>query len=226
MVFLDNLRILVKSRRSDNLKLILCKKRLHYIGCVHRTSVAAFSGSDKRVDLIYEQYDVRVGNRLVKHVLIRSSKSPCIWNRLPSNPYPCCRLSCLFIISGTSLFAILSARPSAIAVFPTPGSPTRQGLFFVRLTRICITLLISSSRPITGQSCRPWRLRSDSCRISRESCGLCFCPSRTSLRHLSDHYHLCPFHLRNRLRNHRLALSRSAHSFLIPLIKRFRWCRS
>ena len=52
--------------------------------------------------------------------------------------------------SGTSLFAILSARPSAIAVLPTPGSPTRQGLFFVLRMRICMTRLISSSRPMTG----------------------------------------------------------------------------
>ena len=34
--------------------------------------------------------------------------------------------------SGTSLFTILCAKPSMIAVFPTPGSPMRTGLFFVR----------------------------------------------------------------------------------------------
>ena len=38
--------------------------------------------------------------------------------------------------SGTSPCAIFSASPSAIAVLPTPGSPIRQGLFFVRLERI------------------------------------------------------------------------------------------
>src|SRR6218665_3644098 len=42
--------------------------------------------------------------------------------------------------------------PSAIAVLPTPGSPTRIGLFFVRRERICRVRLISSSRPITGSS--------------------------------------------------------------------------
>ena len=35
--------------------------------------------------------------------------------------------------SGTSLFIILKAKPSTIAVFPTPGSPIKTGLFFVRL---------------------------------------------------------------------------------------------
>ena len=44
------------------------------------------------------------------------------------------------------------AKPSAIAVLPTPGSPIKIGLFFVLLDRTCITLLISSSLPITGSN--------------------------------------------------------------------------
>jgi hypothetical protein len=39
-----------------------------------------------------------------------------------------------------------------MAVFPTPGSPIKTGLFFVRLERIWITRRISSSRPI-GLGC-------------------------------------------------------------------------
>ena len=54
--------------------------------------------------------------------------------------------------SGTSPFTILCAKPSAMAVLPTPGSPIKIGLFLVRLERICSTLRISSSRPITGSS--------------------------------------------------------------------------
>lgn len=42
--------------------------------------------------------------------------------------------------------------PSAMAVLPTPASPTRIGLFLVRRERICNTRRISSSRPITGSS--------------------------------------------------------------------------
>ena len=41
-----------------------------------------------------------------------------------------------FRISGTSPDAIFRASPSAMAVLPTPGSPIRQGLFFVLLQRI------------------------------------------------------------------------------------------
>ena len=38
--------------------------------------------------------------------------------------------------------------PSTIAVFPTPGSPTKRGLFFKRLDNICIVLSISKFLPI------------------------------------------------------------------------------
>ena len=39
-------------------------------------------------------------------------------------------------ISGTLPFTIRFAKPSAIAVLPTPGSPISTGLFLVRRLRI------------------------------------------------------------------------------------------
>ncbi len=45
-----------------------------------------------------------------------------------------------------------AARPSTMAVLPTPGSPMSTGLFFVRRDRTWMTRRISSSRPITGSS--------------------------------------------------------------------------
>ena len=57
-----------------------------------------------------------------------------------------------FSVSGTSPLAMRSARPSAIAVLPTPGSPISAGLFLVRRARIWMVRRISSSRPITGSS--------------------------------------------------------------------------
>ena len=54
--------------------------------------------------------------------------------------------------SGTSPLTMRWARPSTIAVLPTPGSPIRTGLFFVLRDRICTTRRISLSRPITGSS--------------------------------------------------------------------------
>ena len=55
-------------------------------------------------------------------------------------------------VSGTFPEAILCANPSAMAVFPTPGSPINAGLFLVRRLRIWITRWISLSRPTTGSS--------------------------------------------------------------------------
>ena len=54
--------------------------------------------------------------------------------------------------SGTSPLTMRWARPSTIAVLPTPGSPIRTGLFFVRRLSTCTTRRISSSRPMTGSS--------------------------------------------------------------------------
>ncbi len=54
--------------------------------------------------------------------------------------------------SGTSPATIRWARPSTIAVLPTPGSPISTGLFLVRRESTWITRRISSSRPITGSS--------------------------------------------------------------------------
>ena len=42
------------------------------------------------------------------------------------------------------------ARPSAMAVLPTPGSPTRSGLFLRRRHRTWIARSTSESRPTSG----------------------------------------------------------------------------
>ena len=52
--------------------------------------------------------------------------------------------------SGTSLLAIRKASPSTMAVFPTPASPTRMGLFFLRRLRMSSACRISLSRPKIG----------------------------------------------------------------------------
>ncbi len=64
--------------------------------------------------------------------------------------------------SGTSPAAIRSARPSATAVLPTPGSPVRIGLFCRRRVRMSITCRISPSRPRIGSilPARAWAVRS------------------------------------------------------------------
>ena len=62
----------------------------------------------------------------------RSSKSPLYL--VPANNAPISKLYTIFslIISGTFPSTINFAKPSTIAVFPTPGSPTIITLFFLR----------------------------------------------------------------------------------------------
>ena len=49
-------------------------------------------------------------------------------------------------------WAIICASPSTMALLPTPGSPIRIGLFFLRRPKISITRWSSRSRPTTGSS--------------------------------------------------------------------------
>ncbi len=57
---------------------------------------------------------------------------------------------------GTLASAMRRASPSATAVLPTPGAPTRIGLFCLRRSRMSIHWRISASRPMIG-SIRPSR---------------------------------------------------------------------
>ena len=82
----------------------------------------------------------------------RSSNSPLYEAPASKAPRSSASILSFFKLSGTSPLIILCASPSIIAVFPTPGSPIITGLFFERLFSICITLLISSSLPITGSN--------------------------------------------------------------------------
>ena len=84
--------------------------------------------------------------------LIRSSNSPRYL--LPATILAISRVRSLRFCkgAGTAPMAIRWARPSTMAVFPTPGSPTRQGLFLVRRLRISMIRSISCSLPTTGSS--------------------------------------------------------------------------
>ena len=66
----------------------------------------------------------------------RSSNSPRYL--VPATSKPISRVTTRFSsrMSGISLLAIRDAKPSAIAVLPTPGSPIKTGLFLVRRPRI------------------------------------------------------------------------------------------
>mmetsp|Transcript_19242 Transcript_19242/g.48689 ORF Transcript_19242/g.48689 Transcript_19242/m.48689 type:complete len:230 (-) Transcript_19242:857-1546(-) len=84
--------------------------------------------------------------------LRRSSNSPC--SLAPAMSAPMSRLMMRHPMSdvGTSPDTMRCARPSTMAVLPTPGSPMSTGLFLVRRDSTLTTREISSSRPITGSS--------------------------------------------------------------------------
>ena len=90
---------------------------------------------------------------------------------------------------GTSPSTIRPARPSTMAVLPTPGSPISTGLFLVRRDSTWTTRRTSSSRPITGSSL-PWRAisvrsrpkRSSAWYLASGSWSVTFLPPRTSVR--------------------------------------------
>ena len=82
--------------------------------------------------------------------LRRSSNSPRYFAPAINAPISSDIRRLLRRLSGTSPFTIRKARPSAMAVLPTPGSPIKTGLFFVRRDKTCMERRISSSRPMIG----------------------------------------------------------------------------
>ena len=94
----------------------------------------------------------------------RSSNSPRYFAPASSAAMSSTSTRLFFSVSGTSPLTMRCARPSTMAVLPTPGSPISTGLFLVRRCRIWIARRISSSRPITGSSL-PWRARSVRSRV-------------------------------------------------------------
>ena len=82
----------------------------------------------------------------------RSSNSPRYFAPATMAPRSSDSRRLFFSASGTSPLTMRSARPSTMAVLPTPGSPISTGLFLVRRASTWMARRISSSRPITGSS--------------------------------------------------------------------------
>ena len=82
--------------------------------------------------------------------LRRSSKSPRY--RVPASNAPISseKIVVLAKTCGVSPETTLRAKPSAMAVLPTPGSPTKSGLFLRRRHRTCTQRSTSWLRPISG----------------------------------------------------------------------------
>ena len=146
------------------LQLAARQRRLHHVAGVD--GALGRAGADHRVQLVDEEHHVLrpSGSRSITRLeaLLELAAVLGAGHHARRCPAPSTRLS--RSISGTSPSTIRCARPSTMAVLPTPGSPMSTGLFLVRRESTWITRLISSSRPITGSSL-PWRASSVRSRV-------------------------------------------------------------
>ena len=150
-VLLEILLVFGPCRRGDRAQFAACQRRLQQIGGVVLPGLSA--GADHRVRLVDEQDDrlrraltsaitalqavlelaLHAGAGLQQAEVERAQRDVCS-------------------AGGTSPAAMRSAKPSTTAVFPTPASPVRIGLFCRRRIRISMTWRISMSRPRPDRS--------------------------------------------------------------------------
>ena len=158
-VLLDVLAVLVEGGGPDEAELAAGQHRLDHVAGVHRPLGRA--GADDGVELVDEGDDLAlgVGDLLQDRLQPLLELAPVLG---PGDHRPTGRgdrPACPCRPSGTSPSTIRLARPSTMAVLPTPGSPMSTGLFLVRRDSTWMTRRISSSRPMTGSSL-PWRASS------------------------------------------------------------------
>ena len=103
--------------------------------------------------------------------LTRSSKSPRYRVPATTPDSSSCTTRLPDSVWGTSSSTMRCARPSTIAVLPTPASPIRTGLFLPRRDSTSMVCSISSSRPMTG-SIRPSRAMAVRSRPNSSSVGV------------------------------------------------------
>ena len=151
-VLLDVLAVLVERGGADAVQRAAGQLRLEQVGGVHRA--VRLAGADQRVHLVDEQDDLAGAD--LRSPSARPSAAPRtrrgIWRRRPCAPRSSAITRLLRSASGTSPLTMRRARPSTMAVLPTPGSPISTGLFLVRRASTWMARRISSSRPITGSS--------------------------------------------------------------------------
>ncbi len=108
--------------------------------------------SIKRITSLFFESSVRIA-------LMRSSNSPRYLVPATIEAMSSATTRLLNRTRGTWRWIMRRARPSTMADFPTPGSPMRTGLFFLRRLRIWARRSISVSRPTTGSRRPSWAAR-------------------------------------------------------------------
>ena len=150
-VLLDVLAVFVERGRADAMQLAARERGLEQVGRIHRA--VGLAGADERVHLVDEQDDAAARRRhLLQHGLEPLLELAAIFRAGDQRAHVEREQLLVFRLSGTSPLTMRSARPSTMAVLPTPGSPISTGLFLVRRDSTWMVRRISSSRPITGSS--------------------------------------------------------------------------
>ena len=159
-VLLDVLAVLVEGRRADEAQLAAGEQRLEHVARVHG-ALAGGAGTDHRVQLVDEGDDLAAGvldlleNGLQPLLELAAVLRPGDHGAEVEADDPLVAQRLRHIAIDDAL-----GESSTTAVFPTPGSPMRTGLFLVRRDSTCTTRRISASRPITGsRACRRGRPR-------------------------------------------------------------------
>src|SRR5471032_1340606 len=135
--------------RAYAFQLAIGQGGLEQIGRVQRAARRR-TGADDGMDFVDEQDAVRVVFQLLEDGLEALLEIAGYLVPASSAPMSSENTTAFARISGTSPWVMRQARPSAMAVLPTPASPTSSGLFLRRRHRIWITRSTSSSRPISG----------------------------------------------------------------------------
>ena len=140
-VLLEVLAVLVERRRADGLQLAAGEHRLEDGRRVDRAFGG--TGADERVQLVDEQDDVAARADLLQHLLEALFEVAAVAGagdeRAEVERVELLALQRLGHVVGDDLLA----RPSTMAVLPTPGSPMSTGLFLVRRDSTCMTRSIS-----------------------------------------------------------------------------------
>jgi len=122
---------------ADRAQLAAGEHRLEQVGRVDRALGGA--GAHDRVQLVDERMMVPPASEIsLRTAFSRSSNSPRYFEPAISPPMSSAITRRSRRESGMSPATMRWARPSTIAVLPTPGSPIRTGLFFVRRERTWI----------------------------------------------------------------------------------------
>ena len=149
-IFLDILPVLVQGRCADALEFSARESRLKHVRCVERPRSPA--GTDDRMQFVDEKITSFAFSSSFITAFILSSNWPRYFVPATSAARSSVTTRLSWRTRETFFWTMRLARPSAIAVLPTPGSPMRTGLFFFLRLNTWATRSISFSRPTTGSS--------------------------------------------------------------------------